>query len=40
MIDKNAVFIDDSFAERKEVKDYLSLPVFAPDMVSSLTGFN
>ncbi len=32
----NAVFIDDSFAERKEVYDKLHIPVFALDAVESL----
>lgn len=30
----NSIFIDDSFAERKEVKDNLNLPVFSPDMIN------
>ena len=30
----NSIFIDDSFAERKEVKDNLNLPVFGPDMIN------
>lgn len=34
--EKNAVFIDDSFAERNEVKIATGLPVFAPDAVESL----
>lgn len=33
---KNAIFIDDSFAERKQVADKLNIPVFSPDMVESL----
>lgn len=31
-----AILIDDSFAERKEVKDVLEIPVFAPDAVECL----
>jgi carbamoyl-phosphate synthase large subunit len=31
-----SIFIDDSFAERKEVKDKLGIPVFAPDAVECL----
>ena len=31
-----AIFIDDSFAERKEVKAALKIPVFAPDAVECL----
>lgn len=34
--DGPAVFIDDSFAERAEVKARLGIPVFAPDAVESL----
>ena len=30
---KNAIFIDDSFAERKEVLEKLGIPVFGPDMI-------
>lgn len=33
---RNAVFIDDSFAERKEVKTKLGIPVFAPDAIECL----
>lgn len=33
---KDAIFIDDSFAERKQIKDNLGLPVFSVDMVSVL----
>jgi len=33
---KNAIFIDDSFSERKMVNDKLGLPVFSPDMVECL----
>lgn len=32
----DSIFIDDSFAERKSVYDYLHIPVFAPDMIESL----
>jgi hypothetical protein len=32
----NSVFVDDSFAERKEVFDKLHIPVFALDAVESL----
>jgi len=31
-----AIFIDDSFAERKQVSDTLGIPTFAPDMLESL----
>lgn len=34
--DHQAVFIDDSFAERKEVMTKLGIPVFAPDAVECL----
>lgn len=33
---KRAIFIDDSFAERKRVHDALGIPVFAPDSIESL----
>ena len=33
---ENAIFIDDSFAERKKVKDKLNIPVFDVDMIESL----
>lgn len=33
---KDAIFIDDSFAERKQIKDNLGLPVFSVDMISVL----
>ena len=33
---KNAIFIDDSFSERKKIKDKLSIPVFDIDMIESL----
>jgi hypothetical protein len=32
----NSILIDDSFAERKEVKDSIGIPVFAPDAVECL----
>ena len=32
----NAVFIDDSFAERKEVSEETGIPVFSPDAIESL----
>ena len=32
----NAIFIDDSFAERKAVQNSLNIPVFAPDTIESL----
>lgn len=32
----DAIFIDDSFAERKEVKDNLGLAVFTPDMIKDI----
>lgn len=35
---KKAIFIDDSFSERKQVKSSLGIPVFSPDMVESLLG--
>ena len=31
-----AIFIDDSFAERKRVKEYCGIPVFDVDMIESL----
>lgn len=34
--DKHAIFIDDSFAERKAVMERLNIPVFAPDAIESL----
>lgn len=34
--EKNAIFIDDSFAERNAVLEKLNIPVFAPDAVESL----
>lgn len=33
---QDAIFIDDSFSERKEVHQALGIPVFAPDAVESL----
>ena len=33
---RNAVFIDDSFAERKEVRQKTGIPVFAPDAIECL----
>ena len=33
---ENAIFVDDSFAERKEVFDNLGIPVFALDAVQAL----
>ncbi|NVJ86745.1 MAG: ATP-grasp domain-containing protein [Algoriphagus sp.] len=34
--EKKAIFIDDSFAERKNVAESLGIPVFAPDAVAAL----
>lgn len=34
--EQNAIFIDDSFAERNAVLEKLNIPVFAPDAVESL----
>ena len=34
--EEKAIFIDDSFAERKKVKDKLGIPVFDVDMIESL----
>ena len=34
--EKNAVFIDDSFAERKKVKEKTGIPVFDVDMIECL----
>jgi hypothetical protein len=31
-----SIFIDDSFAERKEVSNHLGIPTFAPDMLECL----
>jgi hypothetical protein len=37
---KSPIFIEDSFAERKEVMETLKIPVFSPDMVECLSkGF-
>ena len=36
MAERPGIFIDDSFAERKEVQDALGIPVFAPDAVEAL----
>lgn len=33
---KSSIFIDDSFAERSEVKNKLGIPVFSPDMIEML----
>lgn len=33
---RNSIFIDDSFAERKSVHNFLKIPVFSPDMIRSL----
>lgn len=33
---KNAIFIDDSFAERREVSEKHGIPVFSPDMIEML----
>lgn len=38
--DPEAILIDDSFAERRAVADSIGIPVFAPDMVSSLMEDN
>ncbi|MBD5379920.1 MAG: ATP-grasp domain-containing protein [Bacteroides sp.] len=35
-ISGNAIFIDDSFAEREAVKNKLGIPVFSPDMIDVL----
>ena len=32
----DCIFIDDSFAERKAVKEKLGIPVFSPDMIETL----
>jgi len=34
--ESNAIFVDDSFAERNEVKKALGIPVFAPDALECL----
>lgn len=36
---KNAIFIDDSYSERREVAENLHIPVFSPDMVGGLSNF-
>ncbi|WP_050008088.1 ATP-grasp domain-containing protein [Butyrivibrio sp. WCE2006] len=36
IIDKKAIFIDDSFAERKRIKEKCGIPVFDVDMIESL----
>lgn len=33
---KNSIFIDDSFQERKDVKQKCKIPVFSPDMIQGL----
>ncbi|MDD3437222.1 MAG: ATP-grasp domain-containing protein [Candidatus Gastranaerophilales bacterium] len=33
---KRAIFIDDSFAERKEISEKKSIPVFSPDIIENL----
>jgi hypothetical protein len=33
---KDSIFIDDSFAERKQIKENLGLAVFSVDMISML----
>jgi predicted ATP-grasp superfamily ATP-dependent carboligase len=33
---RDSIFIDDSFAERKEVNDNIGLPTFSPDMVAGI----
>jgi DNA-directed RNA polymerase delta subunit len=35
-----AIFIDDSFAERKEIKEKIGINVFAPDMIENLEVIN
>ena len=34
--DLNSIFIDDSFSERKEIKQKFNLPVLSPDMIEIL----
>ena len=34
--DQNAIFIDDSFAERKRIFENCHIPVFSPDMIADL----
>jgi len=36
---KSSIFIDDSYAERKEVNDQLHIPVFAIDAISALISW-
>lgn len=36
ILEKDSIFIDDSFEERKDVYNNLKIPVFAPDAVQSL----
>jgi predicted ATP-grasp superfamily ATP-dependent carboligase len=36
--DKNSIFIDDAFSERKEVSEILGIPCFAIDMIKGLTS--
>lgn len=36
IVKNNSIFIDDSYAERKEVASTLNIPVFSPDMVEAL----
>jgi predicted ATP-grasp superfamily ATP-dependent carboligase len=36
ILNKDAIYIDDSFSERKEIKDKLGLCVFSPDMIECL----
>jgi hypothetical protein len=33
---KNSIFIDDSFAERREIAQHCGIPVFGLDMVEAL----
>jgi DNA modification methylase len=33
---KDSIFIDDSFAERKQIKNNLNIAVFSVDMISML----
>ena len=39
IVNLNAIFIDDSFAERKDVLDQLHIPVFSVDAISSLISW-
>ena len=34
--EKNAIFIDDSYAERKDISDNCSIPVFSTDAIETL----